>query len=151
MSRSIHVTIKNFRGLNRKQFDEQLNDSDSELHQWATKKGIKEDVRELRNDKSEKHPDLTNQFTASLKAENLIVWKQIDEILWNGWDPIGVNAEASARDEYQSYIDDVLEFKINVADKEDVANYLFDIETRRMGLVGNKSHCVAVAEKIKNL
>lgn len=79
MSRSIHVTRKNFRGLNRKQFDEQLNDSDSELHQWATKKGIKEDVRELRNEKSEKHPDLTNQFTASLKAENLIVWKQIDK------------------------------------------------------------------------
>jgi len=55
------------------------------------------------------------------------------------------------RDEYQSYIDDVLEFKINVADKEDVSNYLFDTETRRMGLVGNKSHCIAVAEKIKNL
>ena len=33
------------------------------------------------------------------------IWKDIDEILWNDWDSIGVKVfEKTARDEYQDYI-----------------------------------------------
>ena len=41
MSKSIHITIKNFRGLTKKEIDEQSVDPNSELAQWAKKKGIK--------------------------------------------------------------------------------------------------------------
>lgn len=41
MSRSIHITIKNFRALTKKEIDEQAIDPSSELAQWAKKKGIK--------------------------------------------------------------------------------------------------------------
>ena len=32
------------------------------------------------------------------------LYKRIDEILWEDWDPIGVNDVEEARDEYQSYL-----------------------------------------------
>lgn len=151
MSRSIHITIKNFRGLNRKQFDEQKNNSDSELHQWSKKKGIKADSRKLRNGKIKKQLDSLDKFNATTKADNLIVWNRIDEILWHDWDPIGINDVESARDEYQNYIGDILEFKLNGTDVTEIANYLSVIETQRMNLLGNKEKCFTVAQKIQKL
>ena len=35
MSKSIHVTIKNFRGLTKSEIDEQSNDPYSDLVQWS--------------------------------------------------------------------------------------------------------------------
>ena len=51
MSRSIHVTIKNFKGLTKKELDEQAILPDSDLNQWAEKKHIKKDVEESRKQK----------------------------------------------------------------------------------------------------
>jgi hypothetical protein len=48
MSNSIHVTIKNFRNLTKAELEEQYNDSESELAQWAKKKGIKRNVKKMR-------------------------------------------------------------------------------------------------------
>jgi len=41
MSRSIHITIKNFRGLTKQQLDEQYKDENSDLNLWAKKRGLK--------------------------------------------------------------------------------------------------------------
>ncbi len=41
MSRSIHITIRNFRGLTKQELEEQYNDKNSDLNLWAKKKGIK--------------------------------------------------------------------------------------------------------------
>lgn len=41
MSRSIHITSKNFRGLTKREIDEQYVDPTSELNQWADKLHIK--------------------------------------------------------------------------------------------------------------
>ncbi len=48
MSNSIHITAKNFRSLSKKEIEEQYNDPDSELAQWAKKKGIKRNVKKWR-------------------------------------------------------------------------------------------------------
>lgn len=48
MSNSIHITIKNFRNLTKAELEEQYNDPESELTQWAQKSGIKRDVKKLR-------------------------------------------------------------------------------------------------------
>jgi hypothetical protein len=77
------------------------------------------------------------------------VYKIIDKILWNDWDPIGVKEyEEDARDEYQSYVPQIFKLKIDNAGKELIAQYLFNIETERMGLSGNIEKCRVVADKI---
>lgn len=37
----------------------------------------------------------------SMTSEHKELYKAIDEVLWNDWDPIGVN-DIAPRDEYQS-------------------------------------------------
>jgi len=53
MSRSIHITKKNFKGLSKKELNEQAEDPNSELRQWARKSLLKKDVKKNRkNEKS---------------------------------------------------------------------------------------------------
>ena len=51
MSRSIHVTKRNFKGLTKKELDEQAKDPNSELTEWAKKSGIKKQVKKTRKEK----------------------------------------------------------------------------------------------------
>lgn len=51
MSRSIHITIRNFRGLTKREIDEQADDPYSELAAWARKKNIKKQARILKADR----------------------------------------------------------------------------------------------------
>jgi hypothetical protein len=76
------------------------------------------------------------------------IYNAIDEILWNGWDPIGVNDNDDARDEYQSYTPTIFQLKMNGAGIYEIAEYLSWIETIRMGMTGNWKHCKEIAEKI---
>jgi len=48
MSRSIHTTFKDVKGLTKKELDEQFNDSDSDLAKLAEKIGLKKQVRRIR-------------------------------------------------------------------------------------------------------
>jgi len=48
MSKSIHVTVKNFRGLTKAQLDEQLIDPNSDLAQWSKKSSIKKEIKKKR-------------------------------------------------------------------------------------------------------
>ena len=53
MSRSIHITKKKFTGLTKKELDEQAEDPNSELRQWARKSQLKKEVKKNRkNEKS---------------------------------------------------------------------------------------------------
>jgi hypothetical protein len=51
MSKSIHITIKNFKGLTKKQLAEQFIDPDSDLAKWGKKSGIKSKVKKSRKQK----------------------------------------------------------------------------------------------------
>ncbi len=51
MSRSIHITKKNFKGLTKSELDEQAEDSNSELRQWARKSLLKKEVVKKRKNK----------------------------------------------------------------------------------------------------
>ena len=48
MSRSIHTTYKNVKGLTKNELGEQYNDPDSDLTQLAKKLGMKNQVRKIR-------------------------------------------------------------------------------------------------------
>jgi hypothetical protein len=86
-----------------------------------------------------------------MTTEQKSIYKKIDELLWKDWDPIGINDSEEARDEYQSYIPRIFSFKINRADKETIAQYLYKIETDNMGLGGNIDNCRTIADKILNI
>jgi len=83
-----------------------------------------------------------------LTLEQKKLYKLIDEILWNDWDPIGINDTEEARDEYQSYTPQIFSLRINNSDIEIIAQHLYNIETDRMGLFGGLQKCRLVAEKI---
>ena len=95
-------------------------------------------------------PELDNQDSKkNLKNEETKLYKSIDEILWNDWDPIGVNDFGeNARDEYYGYLPIVYQLKINGATKTEIANYLDLVMTDRMEMSSNMEHSLNVAEKI---
>jgi len=41
MSKSIHIIIKNFRGLTKGEIDKQASELDSDLNKWSEKKKLK--------------------------------------------------------------------------------------------------------------
>ena len=45
MSKSIHITIKNFKGLTKAELSEQLTDPDSDLELWSKKSIIKKEIK----------------------------------------------------------------------------------------------------------
>ncbi len=84
----------------------------------------------------------------TMTSEQKILYKTIDEILFNDWDPIGVNEFEDARDEYHDYVSEIIILKISGADKDTIASHLLKIETDIIGLFGNLDNCKRVADKI---
>ncbi|WP_407522802.1 hypothetical protein PDL71_15785 [Lacibacter sp. MH-610] len=84
-------------------------------------------------------------------SQEQVLYRQIDDILWTEWDPIGINDCEQARDEYYGYLPHVWRLKLQGADAETIAQYLFDVEIDRMGLNGDIEHCRKVANRIISL
>jgi hypothetical protein len=61
---------------------------------------------------------------------------EIDRILWEVWDPIGVNEDPNARDEYSSYVNGVFELLVNGVSDDAIAAHLLAIVVDRMGIGG---------------
>jgi len=59
---------------------------------------------------------------------------KVEAILWDTWDPIGVNDEPNAFGEYDSYAPKILEMVQAGASKEDLYMHLLSIEEGMMGL-----------------
>lgn len=53
---------------------------------------------------------------------------EVDRILWEDWDPIGVNDEPAARGEYSSYVPGVVRLVREGADEAQIARHLQTIE-----------------------
>lgn len=58
--------------------------------------------------------------------------KRIDEVLFYLWDPIGVNDEPNARDEYETYASLTFGLLIRGATAEDIATYLAEVQIELM-------------------
>jgi hypothetical protein len=74
--------------------------------------------------------------------------RRVDEILYYIWDPIGVAAEPSTRDEYERYVAELVSLLERNADSKQIAAYLDDIARNRMGLQPNDKHSLAVARLV---
>jgi hypothetical protein len=87
-----------------------------------------------------------------LSPEQIEIYKDIDEILWNDWDPINLNAFAGwPKDEYMSYVPTIFSLKIKGGSIETIAEKLFEIQTNRMEIDDGYEKCKRAAEKIFNL
>ncbi|MBI5914849.1 MAG: hypothetical protein HY842_05690 [Bacteroidetes bacterium] len=96
-------------------------------------------------------PIFVNDFKSLInKTKPKDLYTEIDEILWNDWDPIGINGIAP-RDEYQSYTPTIFKLKTTGADKETIAKTLHEIETVTIGVAGSIENCRKIAAKIINL
>ena len=96
-------------------------------------------------------------MTNQLKPFHKKLLREIEEILFLDWNPIG----DVPKDEYSSYALQILRFIIdfcsveNIEDlellkatKKDIANFLSKTETKEMGLDGDIMSCQKVAEKV---
>lgn len=52
----------------------------------------------------------------------------VDRILWEEWDPIGVNDMPAAREEYSSYVPGIVRLLRDGADEAQIARHLQTIE-----------------------
>ena len=77
--------------------------------------------------------------------------KAVDQIIWAEWDPIGVSQFEGARDEYSTYIPQIVNLLLTDRTEEEIAAYLSKLAN---DLIRN---CVAsdldqqIAKKLKAL
>ncbi len=88
---------------------------------------------------------MTRRERMTEKQEDL--YKSVDDILWNDWDPIGVN-DVAPRDEYQSYVPEIFSLLIQNRTDEEIADRLYKIETETIGVIGSREHCLMIAKKL---
>jgi len=86
-----------------------------------------------------------------LPENELKLYKQIDEILWKDWDPIGVyNEQGVARDEYYSYVPAFFAFAKKKGSLEEFLQIIQEAEDH-MGLSSSAEKKKSLYEKIMNL
>ena len=72
-----------------------------------------------------------------MKQKDEKLWLLVDEILWNDWDPIGVNDSEQARNEYHSYISTIVRLIMSNSDGSNLAKHLHQLRSVSIGLSEN--------------
>lgn len=75
----------------------------------------------------------------------------IKKTLLSEWDPIGISDVPEAQDEYDSYVSGIHKMLVSRSTEQEVFEYLWEIETQHMGLLGNRRHTEQVAGKLVQL
>jgi hypothetical protein len=82
-----------------------------------------------------------------LSVKQKTLWKNVDKILWEDWDPIGMRG-SGPRDEYSSYVPSIFKLLIENRPADVIAEKLCQIESDEMGMKSNKEYNMPVAEKL---
>jgi len=83
-------------------------------------------------------------------ANDFLLYRGIDDILWFDWDPIRVN-DAAPRDEYLSYVPEIFELVKAKAGRYAIADRLLKLATENMGMGGTIENCLEIADKILSI
>lgn len=81
-----------------------------------------------------------------MKTKHKKLYDAVDKILWEKWDPLGVNDIEDARDEYYSYIPKITELLIKGRDSFKITQHLYDLTTISMGGLGDKKRDQVVSK-----
>ena len=79
------------------------------------------------------------------------LYEQVDKVLWEDWDPIGVNTDGGPDDEYSGYVPSIVKLLENEADESKITKLLFEHARVNMGLSSKLSDHVEVAKKLREL
>jgi hypothetical protein len=82
-----------------------------------------------------------------MTANDISLYKKIDDILYYDWDPIDIKNSAP-RDEYEGYVPQIFNLTKTGADRLTIANKLLQFETEYMGVDGSLENCLMIADKI---
>jgi len=91
-----------------------------------------------------------NYYGKKLQESELAFYKLIDKLLYRDWDPIGISELNGPTDEYQGYLPIIFNLALKSSDINIIADYLLKVEIERLGLAGNRAHCLEIAEIIIN-
>ena len=84
-----------------------------------------------------------------MEAKERKLFKEIASILWNDWDPIGVNdGENEWNDEFDSYVPHVFRLALEGKDASRIALSLSSTIEQSIGLSASPQHDLKVANKI---
>ena len=72
----------------------------------------------------------------------------VDLILWEQWDPFGVNAIPAARNEYSHYVRSVVQLLTDGADAFKLTQHLYSLECGGNKRVPHNEHLTRVAEAL---
>lgn len=75
------------------------------------------------------------------------LWEAVDKILWEDWDPIGIN-DCGPDDEYRSYVPSVIQLLKEESDKDKLIKLLHQHANINMGLSTDKRFHEEVAAKL---
>jgi len=78
------------------------------------------------------------------------IQESIRQILFNDWDPIGIN-DSAPDDEYDSYIAGVYRLLVSGASGSEISEHLRQIEITQIEVATNPDHRKMVADKLKSL
>jgi hypothetical protein len=68
------------------------------------------------------------------KYQSRSIREKVREVLLNSWDPIGINDEPNARNEYDNYIGSIYDLLVNKAPDAALIDYLYWAAHENMGL-----------------
>lgn len=76
---------------------------------------------------------------------------KVRKMLWEQWDPIGVNQCSEAKDEYDNYVLMLCEAVASCGTEDELFQLLWSIETRYMGLDGDEHSTRLFAKSLANV
>ena len=62
------------------------------------------------------------------------LWEAVKEVLFQEWDPIGINSNPACSDEYDSYVSTIVRLLQAEADEYKIAEHLRNLQRVSMGL-----------------
>ncbi|TDK66403.1 hypothetical protein [Sapientia aquatica] len=86
----------------------------------------------------------------NLSPKDSELYNRIDEVLHYIWDPIRVSGVPMARDEYHSYLPQVFSLVKEDASPDQIANYLIDVVTNKIGLSESMDHALEVVNVLQD-
>ena len=89
----------------------------------------------------------------TLKPKMAANLREIQHILLQQWDPIGVRSSPAAESEYDSYAVPIYSFLRQQPSERELVDHLYQIETKRMGLTrfGMRRHLNPIAKRLLKL
>ena len=87
-------------------------------------------------------------MTSDFKNRARMFHAAIRQALLQEWDPIGIGTITEAQDEYDSYVPSIYKMLISQKPRHEIFDYLWQLETDHMGLVGDRQATEKFAERL---